>query len=78
MNRVETAIETLRKGALIKREGECISLRPPMQTVFRYSHHGILDKWQNYFDAAVALVLDHIPITPGTTSHAGKWDQCNI
>ena len=49
-----------------------------MQTAFRYSTYGISTRRQAFFDAAVDLLLDHIPRTPGTTSHTGKWDECHI
>lgn len=61
MGRVETATETLRENVLIKRTGDSISIHRLVQTAFQQSTCGILNKVQEHFDAAVDLVLNHIP-----------------
>ncbi|KAI1274074.1 hypothetical protein F5Y07DRAFT_374427 [Xylaria sp. FL0933] len=74
---IEDGLQKLVNLNLIKRWSTYLSVHRIVQDAFQHSEHGLDGQLQKPFDAVCSLVLRLYPKVPGSTSHAGKWDECN-
>ncbi|KAI0811588.1 P-loop containing nucleoside triphosphate hydrolase protein [Xylaria sp. FL0064] len=74
---IEDGLQELINLNLIKRWSTYLSVHRIVQDAFQHSEHGLDGQLQKPFDAVCSLVLRLCPKVPGSTSHAGKWDECN-
>ena len=74
LNRVEDAIDALANYALIKREGDVISLHRLIQKAFLFSLEDI--ERQRVFEATVKLVNSAFPKQINARPLLDRWPEC--
>ncbi len=74
---MEDGLKSLVGLNLVKRWGACLSVHRIIQDAFQHSEYGLDGQVQESFNAVCSLVLRLYPKVLGSTSHAGKWDECN-
>ncbi|KAJ8132079.1 hypothetical protein O1611_g1539 [Lasiodiplodia mahajangana] len=74
---IEDGLQCLVNLNLIKRWSTYLSVHRIVQDAFQHSEHGLDGQLQEPFNAVCSLVFRLYPKVPGSTSHAGKWAECN-